>query len=470
MKDSLGKPTIGLEIHAELLTKTKMFCDCLNDPNETHPNVNICPVCTGHPGALPVPNKKAIELVLKTGLALGGRVFPAGRSKFDRKNYFYPDLPKGYQISQYDEPLVLGGELLGVKITRIHLEEDAGSLIHADDGSLVDYNRSSAPLMELVTEPDIHSAEQAMAFTRELQLIFKYLGASEADMEKGLMRLEANISWNMGTKVEVKNINSFKALGAAIDYELARQKKAIEDGEKIVQETRGWDDKNLKTVSQRSKEGAHDYRYFPEPDIPPFDAAAFNLDVIKESIPELPAEKRVRFASEFGLNEIQTEILVNDAALSDYYEAAVSELKETGVENGAVLLFNFLTTDMLGFLNKMGLSLVTTKIKPVFLAHLVELATKGGVTTRVAKDLIGKIEERGLDPHLIVQEEGLGVLEDADLIEKTIQEVLSSNEKAVADYKAGKEPALKFLVGVAMGKLKGKADPLKLTEKIRDML
>jgi aspartyl-tRNA(Asn)/glutamyl-tRNA(Gln) amidotransferase subunit B len=277
------KPTIGLEIHAELNTKTKMFCGCLNNPDEKHANINVCPVCMGHPGTLPIINKKAVESVIKLGMAINGNI--AKISKFDRKNYFYPDLSKGYQISQYDQPLVLGGELNGIRITRVHLEEDTARLLHSsqmaehtnnkDQVSFVDYNRSSIPLMELVTEPDIKNGKQATDFAKELQLILRYLGISDADMEKGHMRVEANISISkdekFGTKVEVKNINSFKAVEGAVDYEIKRQEEVLEKGEKVKQETRGWDEKNQKTVSQRSKEEAHDYRYFPEPDLPPMD-------------------------------------------------------------------------------------------------------------------------------------------------------------------------------------------------------
>src|SRR3989344_4934674 len=343
------KPTIGLEIHAELKTRSKMFCDCRNDPEEKHPNLNVCPICLGHPGTLPVINKKAVEYVLKVGMALGGK--PAKKSKFDRKNYFYPDLPKNYQISQYDMPLISGGELRGVRITRVHLEEDAGRLVH-EVGSLVDFNRAGVPLMELVTEPDIRSSDEAVLFAKELQLILKYLGASDADMEKGLMRIEANVSVKkeglnqsrglvgrtgsinepvLGTKVEVKNINSFKAVHDAIEYEIKRQVELLEKGEKIKQETRGWDDVKGITKAQRSKEEAHDYRYFPEPDLPQLDLTpstdGFDLEKLKLEIPELPEEKRRRFEKEYLLSPEQTETLAIEPALADFFEAAVSEAK-----------------------------------------------------------------------------------------------------------------------------------------------
>ena len=325
------KPTIGLEVHAELKTRTKMFCDSLNDPDEEHPNVNVCPVCLGHPGALPVPNKEAIAGVIKMGLATGGTINP--ESKFDRKNYFYPDLPKAYQISQSHQPLVLGGNLRGVKINHIHLEEDAGKLVHDDvppstgsgqaAGSLVDYNRSSVPLMELVTEPDLHSADDAVAFIKEVQLILRYLGVSDADLERGQMRADANISVSatdeLGTRAEVKNLNSFRAVASAINYEIKRQTEMLEKGEAVRQETRGWDEAKQKTVSQRSKEEAQDYRYFPEPDIPPFKTDVFDIEKLRMELPELPAAKRVRFAKEFGLNETQVEMLIVEPKLAGVF-------------------------------------------------------------------------------------------------------------------------------------------------------
>ncbi len=323
-------PTIGLEIHAELKTNSKMFCSCKNDPEEKHPNVNVCPVCLAHPGPLPVANETAIISVIRLGFAIKGTI--AERSHFDRKSYFYPDLPKGYQISQYEDPLVLGGTLKGIRITRVHLEEDTAKLVHSDDGvsSLVDYNRAGVPLMELVTEPDVKNADEAVAFARELQLILRYLGISDADMEKGQMRVEANISVRKsegegyGTKVEVKNINSFKAVHDAIEYELARQEKLITEGGKVSQETRGWDEKRGITESQRSKESAHDYRYFPEPDLPELDITRFDIASIRDSIPELPEEKRERLVREYGLSRENAELLIEDKKMAEYFEESVS--------------------------------------------------------------------------------------------------------------------------------------------------
>ncbi len=451
------KPTIGLEIHAELATRTKMFCDSLNDPDEQHPNVNVCPVCLGHPGTLPVPNRDAIEHVIKVGLALGGRVNET--SKFDRKNYFYPDLPKGYQISQYDKPLIEGGMLNGVRIRRIHLEEDTGTLVHADGASLVDYNRSGVPLMELVTEPDLKGADDTAAFARELQLILRYLGVSEANMEKGEMRIEVNVSLNMGTKVELKNINSFKAVHDAVAYELARQEEALRTGHQLAQETRGWDEAKQRTISQRSKEEAHDYRYFPEPDIPPFKTSVFEPENLRAALPELPAQKRTRFVSEYGLDAKQTEILVSDPETSNYFEEAVSELREQLPKAPVLTLYNYLTSDLRGLMNLNSTSFADLKVPPEHLAHLAALLEEKKITSRQAKDMLARMFNTGLDPEEIVKNESIGVASNEDEIEAVVIAVLAENEAAVADYKKGKTASLQFLIGQAMGKLKGRARP-----------
>ena len=454
--------TIGLEIHAELRTRTKMFCDSLNDPNEAHPNVNVCPVCLGHPGTLPVPNRQAIEHVIRVGLALGGRINET--TKFDRKNYFYPDLPKGYQISQYDKPLVEGGELKGIRITRVHLEEDTGTLVHADGASLVDYNRSGMPLMELVTEPDFRSADQVADFARELQLILRYLGVADADMEKGQMRIEANVSLNMGTKVELKNINSFRAVHDAVEYELKRQEAALEAGEKISQETRGWDEAKRKSVAQRSKEQAHDYRYFPEPDIPPFETSVFGLDDLRDSMPELPSARRVRFAKEYGLDVRQTEILIGDPQLANFFEEAASELKERSAVTGFGSLYNYLTSDLRGLMNQSAIGFADLKIAPEHLAHLAALIESKQVTSRQAKDILARMFDTGADPEEIVKSENIGVSNDTGEIEAVIVAVIAENKAAADDYRKGKAASMQFLIGKAMAKLKGKARPEMLRE------
>lgn len=467
------KLTIGLEIHAELKTKTKMFCDCLNDPDEHHPNINICPICTGHPGTLPTINKKAVEHVLKVGLALGGKIFPQKRTKFDRKNYFYPDLPKGYQISQYDEPLVEDGQLLNVRIRRIHLEEDAGNLIHEKNHSLVDYNRAGLPLMELVTEPDLTSAQQAVAFAKALQLILRYLEVADADMEKGQMRLEANISINMGTKVEVKNINSFKALEAAINYEEKRQRGAIAKGKKLAQETRGWNDVKQATISQRSKEEAHDYRYFSEPDLPALDVSVFNVDQLKKELPELPAAKIKRFEEEFGISPEQAGIVVSNRWSAKFFEEAVSELKQELkiMNNEAVkLLFNYFTSDLWGLMEKNEITFNDLKIDPKDFAHLIMMLLKQEISSRIAKDMLVEMIKTGLDPHDIIKEKNWQQVSDPSHLKDLVEKIIEENPKAVTDYKAGKAAALQFLIGKAMSELGGKANPAILKENFENLL
>ncbi len=466
-------PTIGLEIHAELKTKTKMFCSCKNVPDEEQPNVNVCPICLGHPGTLPVINREAVKLMVKIGLALQGTI--ADYSQFDRKSYFYPDLPKGYQISQYEHPIVEKGFLRDTRITRIHLEEDAGRLSHADDRSLVDFNRAGLPLMELVTEPDIHNAEEAVSFARGLQEILRYLGASDADMEKGQMRIEANISiapegaGKLGTKVEVKNINSFKAVHDAIEFEIGRQSKLLDEGKKVVQETRGWDDMRNVTVSQRIKEEANDYRYFPEPDLPPMNLLSgpdtFDLKKIKSEIPELPDEKRNRFGVEYGLGKDIVETLVAEKELADWFEEAASELKEKTEKSDVQLLANYLTSDLKGLMKTRSVSIDEIKIKPEHLAHLVFLIQNGKLTSRLAKGMLAKMFETGDDPESLAKSEGMETLSDEGELQKIVGEVIAKNEKSVADYKKGKQNALQFLVGQVMAKTKGKAEP-GLTKKI----
>jgi len=476
-------PTIGLEIHAELNTKSKMFCSCKNDPDEKKPNVNVCPVCLGHPGTLPVPNGEAIKSVIKVGLAIGGEI--ASISKFDRKNYFYPDLPKGYQISQFDKPIVSGGNLNGVRITRIHLEEDAGRLAHGEGATLVDFNRAGVPLMELVTEPDIKTAEEAASFAKELQLLLRYVDVSEANMEKGEMRVEANVSIRaknfpgapLGMKVEVKNINSFRAVYDAIEYELKRQSEVLNKNEKVKQETRGWDDVEKITVSQRSKEEAHDYRYFPEPDIPPFETKEFDVEKLRKKLPELPVARRERFGREFGISDAQAALLVIQKELADFYEAAESELATRDDRESSKiekhprdLLFNYLMSDLTGLMNEHDVGFDVLKITPEHLAHLVDLIADGKIMSRGAKDILRKMFETGNDPEDILRDEGLHAISDEKQLAKVVKEVISEHAPAVVDYHKGKVASLQFLVGKAMGKLKGKGDPGGLRNMFERML
>ncbi len=461
------KPTIGLEVHAELKTRTKMFCDSLNDPDEKHPNVNVCPVCLGHPGTLPVANKKAIESVIKIGLALNGT--PNTESRFDRKNYFYPDLPKAYQISQSGQPIILGGFFRNVKINHIHLEEDAGKLVHDDisGGTLVDFNRASVPLMELVTEPDIHTAEDAVAFMRELQLVLRYLGVSDADLERGQMRADANISLSttdvLGTRAEVKNLNSFRSVFQAINYEIKRQTEILEKGETVHQETRGWDEIKQKTTSQRSKEEAQDYRYFPEPDIPPFNMDIFDIERLRLELPELPAARLSRLQKEYTLDSAQAELLVSEPVLAEFFEDAVSELRADISDASVATLYNYLTSDLRGLMNESGILFGAIKIDPEHLAHLAALVDGGKITSRQAKDMLAKMFETGLDPEEIIKSDNIGI-SDTGEIEAVVLAVIAENHAAVADYKKGKIVSLQFLIGKAMGILKGRARPDMLKE------
>jgi aspartyl-tRNA(Asn)/glutamyl-tRNA(Gln) amidotransferase subunit B len=478
-------PTIGLEIHVELKTKTKMFCDCPNDPDEKHPNINICPVCLGYPGTLPVANSLAIEYVLKAGFALG--CVNSKISKFDRKNYFYPDLPKGYQISQYDMPLCQNGKInIGkneVRIRRIHLEEDTGRLLHAPDekSSLIDFNRAGVPLMELVTEPDMHSAKEVKDFAQELQLIFRYIGVSDADMEKGQMRCEANISISpqsqvlssesqkLGTKVEIKNLNSFKALERGIEYEINRQTKLLRDGKKVTQETRGWDENSQKTFSQRMKESAHDYRYFPEPDLPPlnlFDKNYFDLEKIKASLPELPQQKRERFAREFGLDEKSIEFFVQNKDFGDYLEQTVSEIEAEMQERSCIIKIasNYLISDVAGILKEKMLPIKELLMKPEDFAELIYLILKGDISSKIAKQVLLEMISTGEDPSHIVDRLDIKQMNSEEDLIKFIDEVIKENPQPAEDFKNGKEAALQFLIGQIMAKTKGRANPVKLKE------
>jgi aspartyl-tRNA(Asn)/glutamyl-tRNA(Gln) amidotransferase subunit B len=455
-------PTIGLEIHVELSTKTKMFCGCVNAPHESLPNIHVCPVCMAHPGTLPMVNQEAVRKVLDVGIALNSTL--AGYTEFDRKNYFYPDIPKGYQISQFKYPLVLGGELSGVQITRIHLEEDTARSSHEHaEGSLVDYNRAGVPLMELVTEPVIHDAETAGRFGKELQLLLRELGVSEANMEKGEMRVEANISVSkteaLGTKVEVKNLNSFKAVESAIIYEVKRHIDTLEKGGSITQETRGWDDSKGSTFSQRKKESSHDYRYFPDPDIPSFDtdtAGVKTLSRASEIHSKKPSSIREKYKN-LGLPSKQIETLIDNKDLRTYLDVFAD--KEAGLITTAA---NYLTSDVVGHIaagTLSGLSMTTESMAGF--AELVDLVSKGKVTSRVAKDLLLEALE-GHSPAMLVEERGLAVNTDQSTLKALVQEVIGEHPQAVAEYKSGKVTAVQFLVGQGMKKSKGSSDPVTL--------
>jgi aspartyl-tRNA(Asn)/glutamyl-tRNA(Gln) amidotransferase subunit B len=463
-------PTIGLEVHAELNTNSKMFCACKNDPDEHEPNKNICPICMAHPGTLPTANKKAIEHVIKVGIALDGTI--ADFSEFDRKNYFYPDIPKGYQISQYKFPIVSGGTLGGVAITRVHLEEDTANSKH-DRGAftLVDYNRAGVPLMELVTEPVIKSAKQAGDFARELQLLLRTLHVSEANMEKGELRVEANISLSesdtvFGTKVEVKNLNSFRSAERAIEYELARMEALYEAGrqDEIVQETRGWDENKQQTFSQRSKENANDYRYFPDPDLPKMKLhSAFDLETLATALPELPWQKRARYAREYGFKPADIEVFVSDSILAEYVEQVILDKDQSFAQLAA----NYMVSDLLGLLKKD----TTARMPEVeHFRELIDMVVAGEITSRGAKDILARIALESRSPRELATEQGLLQENNEEALKVMIREVLGMNEKMVADYKAGKEAALQGLVGQVMKLSKGSANPATTVQILKDMI
>ncbi len=461
------KATIGLEIHAELKTQTKMFCDSKNDPFNAKPNEHVCPVCMGHPGTLPVINKKAVESVLRVGAAINAKL--ADFTEFDRKNYFYPDIPKGYQLSQYKYPLVSGGEVAGVKITRVHLEEDTASSGHDEgDYSLVDFNRAGVPLMELVTEPVIHSAEEVGNFGRELQLLLRTLGVSDANMEKGEMRLEVNVSVSptdkLGTKVEVKNIGSFKAAEKATEYEIKRHIEVLESGGKIEQETRGWDDNKGKTFSQRKKEDSHDYRYFPDPDLPKLkisEIPEFSLENLKKSLPELPWEKRERY-TKLGLKPTDVYIYVTIPEVGTFFEESAKALGDK--KESVLLASNYISSDILGLIKKKHgegkeaeITLLPFNAKEF--AKLITLIEKKTISSRGAKDTLAIMFEQGGDAEKIADKNGLIQKSDEGAIKKIAEEVIAENPQAVTEYKNGKQASLMFLVGQGMKKSKGSANP-----------
>ena len=463
--------TIGLEIHAELKTKSKMFCGCPNNPDEKIPNTNICEVCTAQPGTLPVINKQAVLSVIKVGLALGPKI--ADFTEFDRKNYFYPDIPKAYQISQYKNPIVLGGELNGVKITRVHLEEDTATSKH-DRGnySLVDFNRAGVPLMELVTEPVIHSAKEAGDFGKELQLLLRYLDVSEANMEKGQMRVELNISVSdnpekLGTKVEVKNINSFRAVERAALYEIERMTSLLEagKGDEIVQETRGWDESKQQTFSQRKKENANDYRYFPDPDLPKlFLSKIFDIDDIKKNLPELPKDKRIRYKNDYELKDEDIESYVTDRELGDWFEEVASKLID---KEKVRIASNYITSDFLG-LKKTNLDIKLPKTSNF--VELIEMISLNQISSRSAKDILAMIVVEDNSPMEIAKAKDLLQKNDEGQLKEVILKIIKDNPKVVETYKSGKENAIMSLVGQVMKETSGSANPQLALKLLKELI
>ncbi len=458
-------PTIGLEIHAELKTHSKMFCRSKNDADETRPNVNVCPVCMAHPGTLPVINREAVRSVLRVGTALGSTL--ADYTEFDRKNYFYPDLPKGYQISQYKYPLVSGGELNGVQLTRIHLEEDTASSIHdeATGETLVDYNRASVPLMELVTEPVMHSASEASSFARELQVLLRYLGISDANMEKGEMRVEANVSVappgeRASTYVEIKNLNSFRAMERAVEHEIVRQTEVLRSGGAIQKQTLGWDEHKQATFPQRSKEGAADYRYFPDPDIPSLrisSLADMSAEALRGSLPELPWERRKRYLS-LSIKSEDAQRYVEDKALGAFMDEVITHVKSDLVS----LASNYISNDLVSIRDIAGRdteSQAKINILGADFAQLIQAVSAGVISSRGAKEILSIMFNDGGAPLAIAKDRGLEQVSDVSALKPVLSTMLEANAVAVTDYKAGKEASLKFLIGQGMRVTKGAGNP-----------
>jgi len=479
---------IGLEVHVQLLTKSKMFCRCSADYASAPPNTHVCPVCLGMPGVLPTINKRAIEYAIMTALALNCTI--PEHTRFDRKNYPYPDLMKGYQISQYDNPLSRNGWLTievdgkskRIGITRVHQEEDVAKLFHRIDPdgetySLVDVNRSGVPLMEVVSEPDMRSPEEAREYLMKLRSILQYLGVSTGNMEEGSFRCDANVSIRpVGTtkfmpKVEVKNMNSFRAVFRALAYEVERQKKVAEEGRRLVQETRGWVEEKGATVSQRSKEYAHDYRYFPEPDLPPMEFSRALVDEIRSRLPELPDAIRDRFMSQYNLSGYDANLLTVSRAMADYFEACLKLLPAgTGADKKAKTVANWLLGEFTRLLNATNIEIKDAKVEPRHLVEMLDLIDKGTLSTKMAKEVFEDMFHSGKKASLVVQEKGLAQISTTTELETVVGRVIAANSQAVADYKQGKETALKFLVGQVMKATKGQANPQMVNELLRRML
>ena len=474
---------IGLEVHAQLETRSKMYCGCDADYASTEPNTHVCPVCLGMPGVLPVINRRAIEFTMMTALALNCTV--SEYTKFDRKNYPYPDLMKGYQISQYDAPIgvkgflnieVDGGRRIG--ITRVHLEEDVAKLLHragiGETYSLIDVNRSGTPLMEIVGEPDLRTPEEARQYLIKLHNILQYLDVSTANMEEGSFRCDANISIRpvgspeFGPKVEVKNMNSFRAVFRALEFEAARQRKAVEHGDRIVQETRGWVEEKGQTVSQRTKEYAHDYRYFPEPDLPPLHIARTWVDEVKARLPELPDKKCERFTTQYGLPEYDAMLLTSSKAMADFFEAVVASKSARSAKEAC----NWIVGPVSAIMNQrnVGLAELARRITPLRLGELLSLEAKSVINVATAKAVLEEMFETGNSAESIVKAKGLAQISDTSAIEEQIELVIKSNAQAVKDFRAGKETAIKFLVGQVMRGTRGRANPQIVNELLKKKL
>jgi len=500
MQNKKYETVIGLEIHVRLDTKSKMFCACSNSGEDLPPNTTVCPICMGHPGTLPAMNEQAIAWGMKAALAINCTV--AHESKFDRKHYFYPDLPKGYQISQYDQPIGQNGwiefmvesELKKVRLNRLHLEEDAAKLMHEKNHSLVDFNRAGVPLAEIVTEVDLRSPKEAKAFLQELRRIMRYLGVSEADMEKGHLRCDANISLRpvgdakLYAKTEIKNLNSFRSVEKALAYEEERQRILWEEGTPVSYlSTRGGNEQEQKTYEQRIKEDANDYRYFPEPDLPPLEFKDRVIEAVRDQLPELPAAKRKRFQEQYGLSPADVAVLTDDKEVAHYTEQVISELKSwlmdleemEGTEEDiwrthkkklAKLVANWIGTELFKHLNEHKLSIKDCKITPENFSEFLTLIWKKKVNSSAAQTILETMLGTGADPSHILEEKDLGQMDDARALDVIIAKIITTNEKVVAEYRGGKENAIQFLVGMVMKESKGKANPETALEILRKKL
>jgi aspartyl-tRNA(Asn)/glutamyl-tRNA(Gln) amidotransferase subunit B len=482
MSDQEFEAVVGLEIHAELATRSKMFCACpVVDATQASPNIAVCPVCSGMPGVLPVVNRQAVEYALRVALALDCAINPT--SIFARKNYFYPDLPKGYQISQYEQPLAQGGRLTiltaqgerQVRIRRVHLEEDTGKLTHVDRQgeaySLVDLNRAGVPLLEIVSEPDLHSAEEVRAYATALRSLLRYLGVNTGDMQKGVMRIEPNVSVRpagsaeYGTRTEIKNLNSFRALERSVDYEIQRQSDLLRRGLPVEQQTLGWDDVRGVTLPQRSKEEAHDYRYFPEPDLPPLVVDEAWVAQVRASLPELPAERYRRFRQQYGLNAYDAELLVAERGVADYFEAVVAA---AGAPPKTVA--NWIGSELFALLNQAGESIESSRVSAPALAALIQMVGRGEINQNTAKNVLAEMYHSGASAEQIVAARGLRQISDASLIASLVEQVLAENPQQVQSYLSGKEGLARWLFGQVMRAAQGRADPQVIQQELERQL
>jgi aspartyl-tRNA(Asn)/glutamyl-tRNA(Gln) amidotransferase subunit B len=468
------KLTIGLEVHARIKTQSKLFCSCDNNTFQAEPNTHICPICTAQPGQLPQVNQEAIKKAILTGHALHADI--PNFSKFDRKSYFYPDSPKGYQITQYDEPIVKNGyleilddsELKKFRINRIHIEDDAGKLIHGKSGTLVDLNRAGSPLMEIVTEPDFHSIKEVSHFLREIQKVLRYIDTSDADMEKGMMRADVNISLSknetLGNRVEIKNMNSFSAIEKAILYEQTRQAKLLDQGTRIDQETRGWDTQKEITVIQRSKEDAADYRYFPEPDIPPLQISDEEIQDIKKGLTEMPLEKYNRFQKEYKLSHDDAYILTETKDLADYYEEVVQQSKQP--KKAA----NWILSELLKFLKEDHIDITETKMRPEHLAEIICMVEDSIISGKIGKEIFPEAYKTGKNPTVIVDEKGLKQNSNIEELEDVCKKVVQENQELVKQYLSGKDKLFGAFVGKVMKETQGQANPVLVNEILKTLL